>query len=330
MKNKIILSMIFGIIFLSMLSMISAWSPESHVYIGNAMFDEANPPSIIKDCMPYRDSFLAGELSPDISVVYYYSENGKEYRTMHNWNYANSMFQQAVTQDELCFAYGFSSHLIQDSVSHNEVVPGAIKKTGITNNFLHPLLEKKYGSAIANAHPEIKNITAHALDIMSTAKGTRYIEMMQKSLGENTNLDAKNEVAKLQIAVGGNSFFESSYKPRGETLIFRAYPIINTFTNWIQPIVGSVNLPNVDFYFIKARELTENSMNNWGARYQISPHGFDALSSADASVKWFNWIYYLVLFLPSALLIYYTRKWWWIFLVPVVFILEMLIIYMII
>ncbi|MBU0959301.1 MAG: hypothetical protein KKB31_05140 [Nanoarchaeota archaeon] len=162
------------------------------------------------------------------------------------------------------------------------------------------------------------------------------MKMIQDSMGENVDVNVKELTAKLQIAIGGSSFYDQSYKPRGETLLFKAYPYIDKITNFLQPVLGSINVGTTEFYFEKAQQLTISAMNDWGSRYQISPHGFEALKEADQKASFFNWIYIVVMLLPTSIFMFMALRkkkkivWKHLIWIPITFIAVLVIIYAII
>ena len=74
-----------------------------------------------------------------------------------------------------------------------------------------------------------------------------------------------------------------------------------------------MNVGNVEFAFDKASTLTTSTYNNWGTRYQLSPHGFTELNEANekANTSVFGWLLILVVLSPLILVYYFNR---WIFL----------------
>jgi len=307
----------------------SAFGPATHTRLVNQLFE--NPQSkIITDCIPYKDAFLLGSMTPDITVIYYYSSGGENYQLTHNHNFADEVMAQARTDEERCFAFAIESHLISDSISHNMAVPKAIKKTFIPNWLVHPLLEQKYDAVMMRRYPELENQSEHMMDALYGPSGDRFVEMVEEALGENIDFDVRSDMEKLSYALGG--FYDEAYKPRGETFIFKVYPYIADFTVFLEPILGSINIGETEFYFDKAQELLENSYNNWGSRYQVSPHGFSALKEADQNVTLFNFIWIVLMFLPTGLFIFFKKKFKWRYLafIPLMLLILILFIYAIV
>ena len=112
--------------------------------------------TIIAECLPYKEAFLAGSMLPDITVSEYFAEGGQKYRATHNWNFAERVMAESQTADERAFAYGIASHLVADSISHTLCIPDRIRTFNLPNWLIHPLTEKKYDSLLALDNPGLK------------------------------------------------------------------------------------------------------------------------------------------------------------------------------
>lgn len=320
MKTKLIFPIVFLFIML-ILPMVESWGPHTHNRINTEILHE-NTTTIGIMCGANelnKQAYLLGVMIPDITVIYYFEEGGREYRLSHNWLFQQECMSQAKSDDEKCMCWGISAHLIQDGISHMQAVPKAIEKFRIPNWLLHPLLEKKVDSALALKHPELITSTPRMMDALDGPQGERYIEMIEYAMGENSEINVKNELTKLRIAL--DSFYESQFRPTGDTWIFETYSRIDKLTNYLAPYIGTMNFASIDFYYEKSKEQTVNTFNNWGTRYQISPHGFTELSSADkGTANTFTWVFILAVSLPL-LLAYWKRQPLYLLLSPLIIIL---------
>ena len=320
MKIKFILPIVFLFVLL-ILPTVESWGVHTHNRLAEEILHE-NTTTIGIMCGANelnKQAYLLGCVAPDLSVIYYFEEGGKEYRLSHNFNFQQEIMSRAKTEDERCFAWGISAHLIQDGIAHTQAVPKGIEKYHIPNWLLHPLIEKKYDSAIALKYPSLITSTPRMMDALDGPQGERYIEMIDYAMGENSELNVKNELTKLRIAL--DSFYESQFRPSGDTWIFEAYSRIDKLTNFLAPYIGTMNFGSIDHYYEKSKEQTENVFNNWGTRYQISPHGFTELSTADkGTANTFTWIFIIVVSLPL-LLAYWKRQPLYILLSPLMIIL---------
>jgi len=280
-----------------------------------------------------KAAFMLGCITPDITVAYYYTQGGSEYRISHNWNFADALMSEAETSDERCLVYGVSTHLAADGISHTVMNPKAIEQYKFPNWILHPLLEKKFDSDLAIKYPDLTTQTPHMMDALDGERGERYIQMIKNAMGSNSQINAKEELSKLRLAISGGDFYNSQFTPSTSTnLVFQSYIYIDKLTNYAAPYVGQVNFGNMEFYFQKAEQQTTNIFNNWGARYQISPHGFVELSAADqAAGNTISYILMACIFLPLFLAIRYRNQskyyLWWLALIPLLIIAVIIVVY---
>lgn len=276
-----------------------------------------------------RAVYILGEKSVDLTVIYYFQEGGKEYRLSHNWDFQQQCMAQAITIDEQCFCWGVAAHLIADGISHTQLIPAAIEKFRMPNLIIHPLLEKKFDSALALKFPELVEQTAHSMDALNGPKGDRYVQMIDDALGANSMINVKDELVKLKIAVSGSNFYNSQFNPStaGSTWIFQGYYYVDKLTNFLAPYIGTVNFGEIDYYYEKSKEQTINTFNNWGSRYQLSPHGFDEISVANQKTSSSLTIVFIgVLGLPI-ILSFIKRNKAYLLLIPILFILAVVGVY---
>jgi hypothetical protein len=166
--------------------------------------------------------------------------------------------------------------------------------------------------------------------------------MLEEALGENSQMDVRSETAKLGAALG--SFYTNAYNPTvGENIslgigdwMFTAYPAVDKFTNAIAPLLAMANQGKADMYFRRAKDETTNIFNNWGSRYDLSPHGRTELSEENKEVLIPSIIILsLILLIPLGLVfawpkIWITKSkysWWFLALIPAFFIVFVLIVY---
>jgi hypothetical protein len=331
--KKLSILMMVCFITLALAVNVSAFGPHTHDSLSNSIFESNNTIGKLCGSTPEnRAAYELGAVTPDITVIYYFEEGGKEYRLTHNWNFQQEVMAQALTDDEKCFAWGIASHLIADTISHTEAVPAGIQESKLPNWIAHPLLEKKFDSYLVTKHPELINSTAHMMDALYGTKGDRYIQMVQNAMGENLNIDVKSEFIKLSYSL--NTFYNGQFRPQGQSWIFKTYPYIDGFTNWMAPYIGSTNSVKMDDYYNQAKESTLNTFDNWGARYQLSPHGFTELSAADSLIGYSPIIIVGALIIAPIGLAYLTRRryrhsWLFALLIPVLLFLMILIDYII-
>jgi len=310
---------------LLILPTVLAWGPRNHNLILDKVCAEFEDDEILDMCCndpTNQASLRAGAEIPDITVIYYYVAGGKNYKLTHNWNFQQEVLSRATTEDEKCFAYGIAFHLIADSLVHTKTIPEIITSTKIPNWLSHPLSEKKWDSQSLRKNPILLDETKNMMNSMYGDKGNKYIEMMGFSLGENVDFDIREQTDNLAFAL--DSFYEDAYRPQTkDNSIFAIYPLVDSLTNFLQPVIGWVNQRQLDANVDKAVELTINTFNNWGTRNSLSPHGFSELQQADKGASFIvSAIFILLIFLSVGipiLLIWLTKKFYWAFLFLLIF-----------
>jgi hypothetical protein len=329
MKNKIMLLIISIFIVATLSNNVLAWGPHTHDSLSNSIFNSDNPIGQLCNSTPEnKAAYELGSVTPDITVIYYYTNGGNDYRLTHNWNFDQEIFAQALTDDEKCFAYGIASHLIADSIAHTQAVPAGIRASKLPNWVAHPMLEKKYDSYLTLKNPGLMSSTAHMMDAMYGPKGERYIQMIQNAIGANSDIDVKANLIQLDTALGGNSsFYSSQFAPQGQSFIFKLYPYIDKFTNFLAPIIGSTNSVKMNNYYDESEQAILNTFNNWGARYELSPHGFTELSAANQDIGISTTIIIILIFAAPIALAFVRKNAWYLAFIPLLLIIGVVVAY---
>ena len=91
----------------------SQWMMLSTPLLGSATLS----PKIQQAIKRFPKLVLVGACLPDLAVV------ARAFSSTHQWHKAEQMMQNAVTDEEIAIAVGYSSHLFVDVVAHNHFVP---------------------------------------------------------------------------------------------------------------------------------------------------------------------------------------------------------------
>lgn len=91
----------------------SQWLMLSTPLLGSATLN----PKIQQAIKRFPKLVLAGAFLPDLAVV------AKAFNSTHQWHKAEQMMQNAISDEEIAIAVGYSSHLFVDVVAHNHFVP---------------------------------------------------------------------------------------------------------------------------------------------------------------------------------------------------------------
>ncbi|MGC2061621.1 MAG: zinc dependent phospholipase C family protein [Thermodesulfovibrionales bacterium] len=104
--------------FILVPSVVFAWGPLTHIYLGNELFSLSPllPAAVLEIIRRFRKDFIYGNLMADIII-------GKKYlpddKSSHSWEVAFDLHKAAFTDQQKAFVYGYMSHLAADTVAHN-------------------------------------------------------------------------------------------------------------------------------------------------------------------------------------------------------------------
>lgn len=131
-----------GLIIISLLILIVptsafAWGFETHLNIGTTIL-ESTSIQIIKSNPAY---FLCGNIFPDLFNLFRDFSSFKKSLPTHSWQTVSKLFNNAESEHERAFAYGYSAHLSADVIAHNHLVPQHLTYIGRGRMRSHLLLE---------------------------------------------------------------------------------------------------------------------------------------------------------------------------------------------
>jgi len=101
-----------------------AWGPGVHIGVSLSVLDRL-PDYLRLLLMGNINEFLYGSLAPDFILGKTLSEEKKH---SHNWSVAFKILDNAETDREKAFAYGYISHLAADAVAHGMLVNSMDKR----------------------------------------------------------------------------------------------------------------------------------------------------------------------------------------------------------
>lgn len=154
--------LIFFIVTLLLFPLVSSFMPPTHKYLNNKLLESVDSDSALyQKCISDPELCYAGNVLTDLSVVYYYTEDLK-YVATHQPIWCQSLLQQAQNPAEDACAVGGCLHQTQDMVSHNKMVPYAIKHSGLVNEVIHTFAEQHMDNLVQDKYPGIKE---EALDL---------------------------------------------------------------------------------------------------------------------------------------------------------------------
>jgi hypothetical protein len=270
-------------------SAVSAWGPNTHLYITDQASDNCAKDSACSSSTIYQtikahpDAFRVGFMFPDVVVIYYYT-HFSTYEATHSWDFCGKVLEFAKNDEERAAAYGCYTHLTADAVSHNYFIPKVIDQTGIPNDIIHPITE---GLVEANY---IDNVRApHSLDRVDD-----FLPLMNRAAGQ----DMTNDAHLLRTAIGGGNFYNSVYTAPSDTWILSAE---KTLAGAVIGL-GMVQKSTGEQYTQMSIELTKKYYAT-GQYPPLDPSGAQALNIAGSRQQ--IMLYLMLIVVPIALFVLY-------------------------
>jgi len=263
---------------------VSAWGNQVHYNISmealNQMLVEQPDnliAGIIRDNM---DGCLNGIEYADVGIRYYYTDY-KTYKYLHDYTVVAELLRIAKDDNDRAFAYCYKFHLAEDAVSHNYVVPKAIRDTKLNDYLIHPVIELKIeGNYLNNA----------AFRLMENHE--KYDKLMQDATGTDWSADA----AWLNTIFGGNKFYEEGFSHEGTTLISKVETVLYKFVALVSS--GKTSVPYYKLSIEEAKRVMEGQTSN------LDPSGEKAIKAAEEESN--VWLY-IISFIVFIMLLFILR-----------------------
>jgi hypothetical protein len=211
-ENKMKKIFMFLLMSMLLISMVSAWMPETHTYQMEKALEQAPSSPVGLVIQNNFDDYIAGNILTDASVFYYFSEGftniGKEYKATHSAVLCKRAVELASNDQELAFAYGICAHHVEDAVSHNDFVPNVVEKTKMPNGIVHALAEEDVNDNIAT--DELRSRVRSALVNRAPVHREFYIKVLQSN--EDVSIDVGKLYDAFVFEVAGNSKYSVGFR----------------------------------------------------------------------------------------------------------------------
>ncbi len=126
-----------------------AWGPGAHLYYGMSVLEMAASwyDAVGRLLINHPMVYLYGCVAADIVLA---KKFGPKIHHNHNWQNAMLLLQNAKSDRQKAFAYGYLSHLASDVVSHNCFVPRQTVLSFDKPVFKHVYWEMRFDQKISN------------------------------------------------------------------------------------------------------------------------------------------------------------------------------------
>ncbi|MGB0716777.1 MAG: zinc dependent phospholipase C family protein [Phycisphaerae bacterium] len=126
-----------------------AWGPMTHVAIGGKVLDALAllPAGAAAILLNNRRHYLYGCIAADVVFA---KRLSRVKQFCHHWSTGFGLLDEAETDEERAFAYGYMSHLAADTVAHGKFVPRQVSLSSLNVNFGHLYWELRADAMMAN------------------------------------------------------------------------------------------------------------------------------------------------------------------------------------
>jgi hypothetical protein len=177
MMYKIIFLLIFSFLLIFIYSQdVFAWGPGAHLGITSAIELAKIGSTVAKICEKFYPQFLWGSIMADIIIGKNFS-NWKQHP--HNWEFIFSLFFKASEDYKKSFMIGYMTHLAQDIVAHNFMIPEFAVASAFFNNIpknlsiLHFKVERKADDLV---NPQIWEQIRYFQSLPENRKCVEFLE----------------------------------------------------------------------------------------------------------------------------------------------------------
>ncbi len=188
----------------------SAYFPETHTHFIKTACEKNIDSELWRMCCNEVEACVSGNVLVDISVIWYLERGLKKYSASHSFILCREGIAMARTPVEEAVASGICLHHIQDTMSHNELVPYSIERTGISNPIIHPFIEQKFDDYIHTIDPSSRDLLEKSL-----VNAENHIDFIQRVLQPNPEYSDVNvkkiSEAFIQQVRNSNSGYDVSF-----------------------------------------------------------------------------------------------------------------------
>jgi hypothetical protein len=203
---------IFFLFFLLIISTSFAWGPSTHQYINDLVLQDSRltGSTIANTIKQYRNYFDLCYMVTDVTVVHYYTQV-KRYEATHAWSFQECVMSSSSNPKVVACSYGVASHLIADSISHNNFIPQQIRSTFLPNSIIHPLSEATIEAHIFKNYPIAYERARRSLDLYFEDNEIR--EILKNCASKQGEFDLDGDLKFFREALGSpGGFFERVFK----------------------------------------------------------------------------------------------------------------------
>lgn len=150
MRFRWVFFLVVALFLLGGVPVAQAWGPATHVGLGDSILQQLGmlPAALAGILSRHRVAYLYGNIAADVVFAKRWS---RVKQFCHHWSTAFRLMEQARSERDTSFAYGYLSHLAADTVAHAKYVPRQIMLSRCSLTFGHFYWELR-ADAAQSAH----------------------------------------------------------------------------------------------------------------------------------------------------------------------------------
>lgn len=227
MKNQKILAMFFIFCFVMMsIASVSAFMPKNtHKLIHTSSVADPVDSELWRACNKYPSLCYTGNVLTDISVIWYWTE-GYKYAVTHSPNFCRALIEEANNDQEYACAVGGCLHQPADIVSHNDMVPYAIKHSLLANVVIHVFAEQQVDTWVTKNYPGIGDEALNYLSDYETCTPLfKRVMLGQQEFSDITEEEVNDKFDKFIVEImTSQTGYDTAFKQKSVAVNFKSIP----------------------------------------------------------------------------------------------------------
>jgi len=197
---------IFGVfLFLGILTPESAyaWGAGIHIEQGIRIINDVSAfsPMLASLIQEFPNDFLYGCIAPDIFIGKGSKQNNNH---CHNWSVGCRLLEDAETERNIVFAYGYLSHLASDIIPHNFFIPNQLFNSSMPKKIGHAYWEYRCDEY---TEPEYLKLAEEIIQMLQQENDETMLESMKK---RKTPFNSKKELYSRFIRMQNKNFWSKT------------------------------------------------------------------------------------------------------------------------
>jgi len=180
-----------------------AWGAGIHIEQGIRIINNVSTfnPTLAPLIQSFSSDFLYGCIAPDIFI----GKGSKQKNNhCHNWSVGRRLLENAETERNIVFAYGYLSHLASDIIPHNFFIPNQLFNSSMPKKIGHVYWEYRCDEY---TEPEYLKLAEYIIQMLQQENDETMLESMNR---RKTPFQSKKELYIRFIRMQNKNFWSKT------------------------------------------------------------------------------------------------------------------------